>query len=141
MPISSALFDATEMSLAALVELVDSGRLQLPEFQRDFVWNLRKRQRLFQSIQKGFPTGTLLLLEVDGEPPFGYRPIQHLAIPPNSSGIEIAPTYLALDGQQRLTSLSHALIRRQASPNDYFLDLRKLHELGKGPESVNLEED
>ena len=75
-------------------------------------------------------------MELAGEPPFGFRPIQHIEGVPSDP-----PRMLALDGQQRLTTLAHAFCVDQSSPNDYFFNLRKLHVAGKTPESINLEDE
>lgn len=90
------------LSVQEIVDLIDEGRIQLPEFQRGFDWNSTNRRELIESVQRGYPAGTLLLLAVDPESgvPFGTRCIQHA--PQHESS---RARYLVLDGQQRLTSL------------------------------------
>ena len=50
-------FDTTKTSLKDLLADVHAGRLQLPEFQRDYVWNEGDVCSLLESIAKGFPGG------------------------------------------------------------------------------------
>lgn len=95
-------YQPMNLSVQEIVDLIDDGRIQLPEFQRGFDWSPTNRRELIESIQRGYPAGTLLLLAVDPETgvPFGTRCIQHA--PPHDPS---RARYLVLDGQQRLTSL------------------------------------
>ncbi|MCF1742053.1 GmrSD restriction endonuclease domain-containing protein [Paradevosia shaoguanensis] len=101
------MFDSTKQSLKALFEQIDSGKLQLPEFQRDYVWTEVAVVSLLASIAKGYPVGALLTLERGGEVSFKPRPI--VGTPPPKSD----PETLLLDGQQRMTSLYQALYSKQ----------------------------
>lgn len=95
-------YQPMNLSVQEIVDLIDEGRIQLPEFQRGFDWNSTNRRELIESVQRGYPAGTLLLLAVDPESgvPFGTRCIQHAPLHESSRA-----RYLVLDGQQRLTSL------------------------------------
>ena len=44
-----------------ILEKVRSGKLAIPEFQRDFVWDTKQVVDLFDSIMKGYPIGSLIL--------------------------------------------------------------------------------
>lgn len=92
-------FDTTKTSLKELLGLIDEGKLQLPEFQRDYVWNEGDVRSLLESIAKGFPVGALLTLERGGSIEFKPRGIE------GTSVSHVAPEHLLLDGQQRMTSL------------------------------------
>jgi hypothetical protein len=92
-------FDTTKTSLRELLGQIDQGKLQLPEFQRDYVWNEGDVCSLLESIAKGFPVGALLTLERGGAVEFKPRGIEGTDV----AGIE--PDVLLLDGQQRMTSL------------------------------------
>lgn len=96
-------FDTTKTSLKDLLADIDAGKLQLPEFQRDYVWNEGDVCSLLESIAKGFPVGALLTLERGGSIEFKPRGIEGTAV----DGVE--PDYLLLDGQQRMTSLYKAV--------------------------------
>lgn len=97
------MFDTTKEDLKDLLRKVEEGKLQLPDFQRDYVWGDDDVQSLIASIAKGFPVGALLTLETGGEVAFKPRTL---------AGVEKAnlhPEELLLDGQQRMTSLYQAM--------------------------------
>src|SRR5271154_1397586 len=93
------MFDITKEDLKDMLREVDAGRLQLPEFQRSYVWNDEDVRSLLASIAKGYPIGALLTLQSGGEVKFKPRLIEGV------SDKKIEPNDLLLDGQQRLTSL------------------------------------
>lgn len=92
-------FDTTKTSLKDLLGHVETGKLQLPDFQRDYVWNEDDVRSLLASIAKGFPVGALLTLDRGGSVEFKPRGIEGTKV----EGVE--PETLLLDGQQRMTSL------------------------------------
>lgn len=67
------MFDTTKEDLKDILRKVDDGKLQLPDFQRDYVWEDDDVQSLIASIAKGFPVGALLTLETGGEVAFKPR--------------------------------------------------------------------
>lgn len=73
--------------------------MQLPDFQRGWVWDQDRIIDLLASISEGFPVGALMTLDASGEVAFAVRPVE--GAPPASKPLE---SYL-LDGQQRMTSL------------------------------------
>lgn len=97
-------FDSTKLTLEKLLEQVDQGVIQLPEFQRDYVWDEDAVVSLLASIAKGYPVGALLLLERGGEVDFQPRAIEGAKILSDCK-----PDLLLLDGQQRMTSLYQVL--------------------------------
>ena len=50
-------------SVQARATGLDEGQLQLPDFQRSYVWGDDDVVSLIASIAKGFPVGALLTLE------------------------------------------------------------------------------
>lgn len=101
------MFDSTKEDLKDILKKVDEGTLQLPDFQRDYVWGDDDVQSLIASIAKGFPVGALLTLETGGQVAFKPRTL---------AGVEKVNPYpeeLLLDGQQRMTSLFQAMYCRQ----------------------------
>ncbi len=50
------MFDTTKLTLKKLLEQVDCGTLQLPEFQRDYVWSEEAVVSLLASVAKGAPS-------------------------------------------------------------------------------------
>ncbi|MDR9759419.1 DUF262 domain-containing protein [Rhizobium redzepovicii] len=123
------MFDSTKQSLKTLLEQVRDGRIQLPEFQRDYVWTEEAIVSLIASISKGYPVGALLILERGGEVDFKPRGVEGTTL----GGVE--PDLLLLDGQQRMTSLFQSLFAtlparvRDAKGNVnarlFYMDMRK----------------
>lgn len=95
-----------------LVELIESGRLAIPEFQRPFVWSTAQVADLMSSIARRWPIGSLLLLE--GPADFAVR---RLGGAPKLTEAKL----LILDGQQRVTAIYQALGSR-AADEIYVLD-------------------
>ena len=84
--------------------MITSGDLQLPDFQRGWVWDDHHVRSLLVSIARSFPVGAVMLLETGGDIRFQVRPIENVTI-----NRTIKPERLILDGQQRLTSLTQVL--------------------------------
>jgi uncharacterized protein with ParB-like and HNH nuclease domain len=97
------MFNTNPKDLKALLNEVHSESLQLPDFQRDWVWTDEGVRQLLASVAAGFPIGAILTLETGGELKFKTRALAHAP----TTGIE--PEELLLDGQQRMTSLYQAL--------------------------------
>jgi hypothetical protein len=97
-------FDSTKTLLSDLLTRIVNGKLQLPDFQRGWVWDDEHIQSLLVSIARSFPIGAVMLLETGGETRFQVRAVEGIDLPPNTS-----PEELILDGQQRLTSLTQVL--------------------------------
>ncbi len=97
-------FDSTKTELSKLLEEVVLGKIQLPDFQRGWVWDDEHIRSLLVSIGRSFPIGAIMLLETGGDARFQVRPVEGVSLP---NGKE--PDRLILDGQQRLTSLTQVL--------------------------------
>jgi len=98
-------FGLDRKSLETLLAWVDSGDLQLPEFQRGWVWPQSNISSLLASISLGYPTGTLMLLQTGGATNFKARLVKGTDTRKSS----VTAQRLILDGQQRITSLYQAL--------------------------------
>ena len=86
---------------ADLFSDISRGRIQIPQFQRNFVWSKEQTADLIDSIVKGFPIGTFIFwktMETLG----CVRKIGNGALPPAPQGEVIS---YVLDGQQRILSL------------------------------------
>jgi hypothetical protein len=101
------MFDTTKEDLKDILRKVDDGKLQLPDFQRDYVWGDEDVRSLIASIGKGFPVGALLTLETGGEVQFKPRVLEGVA------HMSASPSDLLLDGQQRMTSLYQAMYAKR----------------------------
>ena len=95
------IFETSDVTIQKLIKQVEEGTMQLPEFQRDFVWAENKQKDLIASIHQGFPTGSLLMMHVDSNPQLAFRPVKYFKTENE------APKLLVLDGQQRVTSLAY----------------------------------
>lgn len=80
----------------------NTGYVQLPDFQRDWVWEEDRIVSLISSVSLALPIGALLMIETNREVKFSPRPIQGIESAKKKSGL------LILDGQQRITSLFQA---------------------------------
>ncbi|MFO0606366.1 MAG: DUF262 domain-containing protein [Polyangiales bacterium] len=92
-------FRPSETPLRDLLEEIHRGELQLPDFQRSWVWDDDRIRDLLASVSQAWPVGAVLLLECGGEVRFKARTVEGA---PANAGRE---RRLILDGQQRLTSL------------------------------------
>jgi len=100
-------FDSTKKSLADLLRDIISGKIQLPDFQRGWVWGDQDIRSLLVSIARAFPVGAVMMLEAGGDTRFKVRPVEGI----DSTKITPEDTeLLILDGQQRLTSLTQVLM-------------------------------
>ena len=100
-------FDSPDLNLGdELLKDVGTGKIRLPDFQRDWKWDVDRISSLLASVSLGYPVGVVMLLESGGaDVQFATRLV---------SGVEAADAAkpaerLILDGQQRLTSLYQAL--------------------------------
>lgn len=92
--------------LEELALQVRVGDIKLPKFQRPFVWKESDILKLFDSIYKGYPIGSLLIWN-SSQKLVSEREILGVVI--NQKTNPDYPTNYLLDGQQRLTSLCGAL--------------------------------
>ena len=70
------MFDTTKEDLKDILKKIDSATIQLPDFQRSYVWLDDDVRSLIASIAKGFPVGALLTLENGGDVRFKPRLIE-----------------------------------------------------------------
>jgi len=99
-------FDSTKTSLYEILKDVNSGKIQLPDFQRGWVWDDNRIKGIIASVAKSFPIGAIMLLETGNENiRFKTKPVEGVI---GLNGTK--PEMLILDGQQRITSLYQAII-------------------------------
>lgn len=106
---------ARAFELEDLVTMVRGGQIRIPNFQRQFRWRERDVRRLFESVARGYPIGSLLLWQ---------RPAQAERIMLGAMVVDAPRSDRALwvvDGQQRLTSLANALTDGVASDSRFSL--------------------
>jgi hypothetical protein len=110
---------ASSFEIGDLIELAQRGQLRIPSFQRGFRWKNSDRVALFDSIERGYPIGTLLLWK-------RYDKVDGGLLAGATHSQEARETYWIVDGQQRITTLWDALARKEEgnSARLYF-DLSK----------------
>jgi len=125
---AGSTFQTNPHDLFKLLDDCHQGTLQLPDFQRSWVWDEDRIKSLIASISRAFPVGALMTLDTGGRVDFKPRPIEG-AIAKNT------PQSLLLDGQQRMTSLYQVTLRNEVvetvTPKKkkvkrwFYIDIRK----------------
>lgn len=130
-------FTSDKERLPDLLREIKEGKLQLPEFQRGWVWDDFHIRELLSSVSMSFPIGAVMLLETGNpEVRFKARLVE---------GVELdslrQPDRFILDGQQRLTSLFQSLFVEKPvvtrGPRDskvrhwYYIDMQIALDLEK----------
>lgn len=131
-------FDSTKTELGKLLDEIIVGDLQLPDFQRGWVWDDEHIRSLLVSVARSFPIGAVMLLETGGDTRFQVRPVEGVDLPKPKE-----PERLILDRQQRLTSLTQVLkLKMPVATRDenkrevkrhYYFDIERAL---AGPESL-----
>lgn len=138
------MFKTNPVSMSNLLDEARQGKLQLPDFQRGWVWDDDRIRSLLSSIAQGFPIGAVLTLESGGEIRLQHRVIEGVGL----EARQAKPDALLLDGQQRLTSLYQALVhsgtvhtrdrRGRSIERRYYIDLLKYLTPGEDPDEAIL---
>jgi hypothetical protein len=88
-------YNPNSLSVSAILGLIASGDIAIPEIQRPFVWKKKQVRDLLDSLYKGYPTGYLIIWK---------NPNVKLKDGSVSAGKKIL-----IDGQQRVTALMTAI--------------------------------
>ena len=122
-------FRTAEPALKDVLDGIAAGQIQLPDFQRGWVWDDNHIRSLIASLSLSYPIGAVMFLEAGGVP-FKPRLFAGVQLQPAPK-----PKTLVLDGQQRLTSMYLSLRSGQPVPTRtekgadirrlYFLDMAK----------------
>lgn len=54
-------YNPNSLSVSAILGLIASGDIAIPEIQRPFVWKKTQVRDLLDSLYKGYPTGYLII--------------------------------------------------------------------------------
>ncbi len=112
-----------ELKLSDIVNDFSQGKIRIPRFQRNYVWDRPRVVKLLNSIYREYPIGTFFFWEAPATYIHLYRNIPDLKIPepdPNR------PFNFILDGQQRITSLYVAIKGIAINIVDSRLNPRKI---------------
>src|SRR3984885_8839239 len=128
---AGSTFQTNPHDLFKLLDDCHRGVIQLPDFQRSWVWDEDRIKSLIASISRAFPIGALMSLDAGG--PVNFKPRTVEGAPLEAK--QIVPQSLLLDGQQRMTSLYQATLRGKVvetvTPNKkkvkrwFYIDIRK----------------
>ncbi len=124
-------FDSKKTSLYEILKNIHEGKIQLPDFQRRWVWDDNRIKGILASVAKSFPIGAVMLLETGNNSiRFKTKVVEGA---PESNGVK--PELLILDGQQRLTSLYQSIISNRVVKTRnskgyeikrwYYIDMQK----------------
>ena len=100
-----AKFDVNNVSVETLLGYVKDGTIAIPEIQRPFVWDTTKVRDLIDSLYREYPVGYIITWK---------SPDVKLKDGSSSEGKQIL-----IDGQQRITALTAALLGREVLDEDY----------------------
>ena len=95
---------------------IDRNTYVLPAFQRDFLWDAERIEKLFDSLMRGYPTSSMLLWKIEGDSKPKWKFYQFLKkYVDNARNYQNTNDiyqhqgnndyYAVLDGQQRLTAM------------------------------------
>ncbi|MEK2488562.1 DUF262 domain-containing protein [Kitasatospora purpeofusca] len=98
--------------LEEVLEQISRGELRVPKFQRPFLWRPDQMLQLFDSMERGYPMGSLLIWETT-MPLESLDTIGGRSIPSAAEGAKVA---YVLDGHQRLSTLFGVLHRLADAP-------------------------
>lgn len=102
---SEQKYSVNHYLVSALLNYVDNKEIAIPEIQRPFVWNATKVRDLIDSLYQGYPIGYIVIWQ---------NPDVKLKDGSMSSGKKIL-----IDGQQRVTALTTAILGHTVKNTDY----------------------
>jgi len=73
---SRVSFDSTKLPLDEILKKARDGLLQLPDFQRGWVWDDEGLRSLLSSVSRSFPVGAIMTLQTGGDVKFKPRVIE-----------------------------------------------------------------
>ncbi|GAA0261291.1 hypothetical protein LNAOJCKE_4110 [Methylorubrum aminovorans] len=124
-------FQTNPVDLPKVLDDCHRGVIQLPDFQRSWVWDEDRIKSVIASISRAFPIGALMSLDTGGPVNFKPRPVEGAP----TEARDVVPQSLLLDGQQRMTSLYQVTLRGKVvetvTPKKkrvkrwFYIDIRK----------------
>ena len=100
-----AKFEVNNVSVSTLLGYVKDGTIAIPEIQRPFVWDTTKVRDLIDSLYREYPVGYIITWK---------SPDVKLKDGTSSEGKQIL-----IDGQQRVTALTAALLGQEVLDDNY----------------------
>ncbi|MBE9103897.1 DUF262 domain-containing protein, partial [Nostoc cf. edaphicum LEGE 07299] len=113
---STERIKSDDQSIALYLENLLSNKYQIPTFQRDVVWEKENVKKLWDSIYKFYPLGSILIWKTHTKLQ-SHREIGGIKFTDNFYSNEYQ--YI-LDGQQRTTSLLTSIHGNKIANNENF---------------------
>ena len=98
-------YEIHQHHIGVILNWIKTGEIAIPEIQRPFVWTSTKVRDLMDSLYRGYPTGYLIVWT---------NPSVRL-----KDGTKSADKKILIDGQQRVTALTAAILGMQIVDSDY----------------------
>lgn len=105
-------------SMTKILDDLRQGIIQVPQFQRDFVWERNNIRELFDSIRNNYPIGSILLWKPREKKEWKSKQMGSYILPSIDS-----PQIFVLDGYQRLSSLFGCLTNPEKAGLEYDSNL------------------
>ena len=102
---ASQKYSVNQHLIETLLAWVKSGEIAIPEIQRPFVWEASQVRDLLDSLYKGYPVGYIIVWK---------NPDVRL-----KDGSIAAGKKVLIDGQQRITALSAAMVGQEVVTKEY----------------------
>ena len=109
--------------MTTILDRIKNGRIMIPKFQRDFVWNTGQMLDLLDSILKGFPIGSLILWTPEQERFMTIDNIEGVKVDVPITAGKLEDVCYILDGRQRVTVLLGSLFEEGDFSKDFFVNL------------------
>ena len=101
-----------DFNIITIFNLIDSGAVEMPVFQRNYIWDKKRASRFIESLILGLPVPQIFLYQKERN------------------------KFLVIDGQQRLLSIYY-YIKQRFPLSEKRAELRKVFDLNNGiPDSI-----
>ena len=101
-----------DFNVKTIFDFMESGIIKIPDFQRNYVWDIKRASKLIESLLIGIPIPQIFLFE------------------------EKRNSFLVIDGQQRLMTIYY-FIKKRFPKKEKRIELRKIFdENGNIPEEI-----
>lgn len=98
-------YDVNNIAVSSLLASIKNGEIAIPEIQRPFVWDSTKVRDLIDSLYQNYPVGYIIVWQ---------NPDVRLKDGTMSIGKKVL-----IDGQQRITALTAAIVGQEVVDSDY----------------------
>lgn len=98
-------YEVNNSSIDGILSFIKNGEIAIPEIQRPFVWDSSKVRDLIDSLYKGYPVGYIITWK---------NPDVKL-----KDGTFALGKKVLIDGQQRITALTAAIVGQEVVGSDY----------------------